>query len=724
MAVNDRTLVTTEPEISAPVRRLAQAHGLYLEYVSAFGNTVRATEDQLLRTLASLGVDVSDPEGAYRDRVARVRGERVPPVAVAWDGVGAVSLRLGDASGAIECRLVLEDGTARTWRTDAGALKRKERTGIDGAPETIALLDLNAAGGGSGGGAGALVAGYHELTVKLSDGSEHRVRVISAPVVSFRHEPGRCDHAWGLFCPMYALRSARTMGCGDLTEMERLADWQATLGGTVVSTLPVLASFLDEPYDASPYSPVSRLFWNELFIDPVRCPEFMMSMEARQRMGSQEAMVERMDLEALDKVDYRRANALRRSILAPLAEVFFNSGGADSPEYKAFERENPLLDEYARFRAVTESQRCGWPVWNDERLKRGEFREGDWDPASERYHKFVQFAFDRQFGAFAKKHSSRGGIVYLDLPVGVRTDGFDVFRDQALFALDVSVGAPPDSYFTGGQSWGFPALHPDRLRETRYDYFIGVLRNHMRHADYLRLDHVMAFHRLFWIPVGAPASEGVYVKYAAVEMYAILCLESHRNRCRIVGENLGTVPPYVNESLKRHQMCPLYVVQYEQSPKEISLPEVTAHCVASVNTHDMPTIARSLSGDDIDDRIAFDLFPAEERDGAKAHRERSNEAMAKQLHRMGLMQSATQDAAPVRDALHELLASSEADFVLVNIEDLWLERRWQNVPGTTDEHPNWRFRLAKTTEQIERDAAVRAQLERVNEARRRAKVEG
>lgn len=711
--MNDPTTLTNSTDISAPVRRLAQVYGLYLEYVSAFGHIVRATEEQLLRTLASLGVDVDDLDAAYRDRVARVRGERVPPVAVAWDGVGAVALKLGEsARGAITCRLELEGGGSRAWTINASALVREARTGIDGEAETVALLDLT-------GGEGALPPGYHDLTVELSDGSAHLVRVVSAQEVSFRHEPGRCDHAWGLFCPMYALKSARTLGCGDLTEMERLADWQAGLGGTVVSTLPLLASFLDTPFDPSPYSPVSRLFANELFIDPVKCPEFMRSMEARQAMGSQDAMLERTELESRDKVDYKRAMALRRRVLEPLAEVFFSGGGENSEEYRAFERENPLIGEYARFRAVTERQGCGWPLW-EERLVRGEFTDADFDPAVERYHRFVQFAFERQFSSFARKHSKRGGIVYLDLPVGVRTDGFDVYRDQALFAMDVSVGAPPDSYFTGGQSWGFPALHPDRLRETRYDYFIGVLRYHMRHADYLRLDHVMAFHRLFWIPVGSPASEGVYVKYSAEEMYAILCLESHRNRCRIVGENLGTVPPYVNESLRRHKMCPLYVVQYEQKAQEVSLPPVTAHCVASVNTHDMPTIARSLSGDDIDDRIDLGLYPAEEREGARRHRAHANEAMVWQLHRMDLLEKPEHDHAAVRDALHEMLASSEADFVLVNIEDLWLERRWQNVPGTTDEHPNWRFRLAKTTEEIERDAGVRAQLEMVNGARRKA----
>ena len=347
-----------------------------------------------------------------------------------------------------------------------------------------------------------------------------------------------------------------------------------------------------------------------------------------------------------------------------------------------------------------ERQRVDWSDWSS-RLQAARFTTNDYNPAAERFHLYVQHLFEQQFQALADdmreggggdgggvdgRAGGRHGLVYLDLPVGVRRDGFDVFRYPDLFATGASVGAPPDPFFTGGQDWGFPPVIPDAQRAQHYEYLIASLRNHMRFADQLRLDHVMAFYRLFIIPDSLETKDGVYVHYPQDEAFAILSLESHRNKCRLVGENLGTVPPAVNKALAKHDMAPLYVAQYEVQPKPTAaLRPVTPRSVASSNTHDMPPIATWWDGSDVDDRITLGLFDPALEKREKANRAKMRKALISFLTRNGLLSTdQPDDLAGLVAGVHQHLADSDADLMLMNIEDLWLERHWQNVPGTLD----------------------------------------
>ena len=215
----------------------------------------------------------------------------------------------------------------------------------------------------------------------------------------------------------------------------------------------------------------------------------------------------------------------------------------------------------------------------------------------------------QQVAALADKMRSGGLGLYLDLPLGVHRLGYDTWCYPDLFVSGASGGAPPDAVFTKGQDWGFPPLHPDHLRASGYQYFIAGLRSHLQRAGILRIDHVMGLHRLFWIPAGMSASSGVYVRYPADELYAVLCLESHRSRSLIVGENLGTVPARVNAAMRRHGVRGTYVVQYELQPRsDRPLAPVHRQTVASVNTHDMPPLAAFWKGSELDDLHDLGLF--------------------------------------------------------------------------------------------------------------------
>ncbi len=344
---------------------------------------------------------------------------------------------------------------------------------------------------------------------------------------------------------------------------------------------------------------------------------------------------------------------------------------------------------------------------------------GDYDPAARRYHLYVQWLAHEQMASLTN-HAARHGVrLYLDLPLGVHRAGYDCWRHQDLFALRASGGAPPDPVFTLGQDWQFAPLHPERSRAQGHAYVIDYLRHHLERTGMLRIDHVMGLHRLYWVPEGLPASQGAYVSYPADELYAILSLESHRYGATIAGENLGTVPPEVNRRLKRHNLCELFVAQYEHQPyPKRSMRRVPARAVASLNTHDMPPFQAYWEGTDLADRhelgwIKLTDVPKERRLRAKVQR-----ALIQMLRHEEWLASRRPEAKDVlRGALAHLSASA-AQFVLLNLEDLWLETHSQNVPGTTEERINWRRKTRLSLEQIMEHQDVQELLKLVNRLRR------
>jgi 4-alpha-glucanotransferase len=396
-------------------------------------------------------------------------------------------------------------------------------------------------------------------------------------------------------------------------------------------------------------------------------------------------------------VDYRGIMAWKRRILEELSRAFFAGGAPHRREaFTRFVRNQKGVDEYARFRAVTDRQRKGWTAWPS-RLRDGTIRKGDYDEDCKNYHLFSQWIAQEQLQSLADKAAAQGQMLYLDLPLGLHSDSYDVWNDRQSFVRGVAGGAPPDPVFTKGQNWGFPPMHPEAMRLNGYQYVIAYIRNHLRFARLLRVDHVMGLHRLYWIPNELTGDKGVFVEYRAEEFYAILSLESHVQRAGIVGENLGTVPPEVNAAMVRHNIRQMYVVQYEvaSEPARPKLPPVPSNCVAGLNTHDMPPFRAFMEGTDIEDRLDLRLL-----DEKAARLERQQRALMKRKLR-------------AFRATVEFLAGSKADIVLVNLEDLWGEVLPQNVPATNQERPNWRRRFRRSIEQIRRSADIAEELSHV-----------
>jgi len=423
-------------------------------------------------------------------------------------------------------------------------------------------------------------------------------------------------------------------------------------------------------------------------------------------------------LRADDHVAYRRGMALRRRVLEELAASFFaNAPAGERAELQEFLAARPHAADYAAFRAAMERRREAWHRWPDG-PRDGSLTEGDSDAASRRYHLYVQWRAEQQMRDVAARARASGPGLCLDFPLGVHPDGYDTWRHRDLFVFGVASGAPPDHYSRLGQDWGSPPLHPERIREDRYRYVIAGFRHLFRHAGVLRVDHVMSLHRLFWVPAGMGSRHGVYVRYPAEELYAILATESQRHGTLVVGEDLGTVPPAVRPAMRRRGFLRTWAVQRaltREPDGALSPPEAS---VAMLNTHDHPPFAGYWAGRDITERARLGMIPPGAARRERARRTRARRRLVRALAAAGHRPSRLRSRAEVLPATLETLAAGAARVVVVNLEDLWGEARPQNVPGTVDERRNWRRKLRVDLDSIGALRTVTETLRAVARARK------
>jgi len=746
------------------LEELARLYGIDRAYHDAFGTHRQVSDATLFRLLRALGVPVSgakDLAPALDARRHQLAERVVEPVAVAWDGHLELPLRLPESVAAdpepIELTVELEEGDARRWTLNpqpAAYWDRSNRAGreADGGVPVAAPTHVIRP-------PEALPLGYHTLRLSGSlafgpGGRSPDVFLLSAPRRAYGADLGESGVHWGTFLPLYALRTERSWGTGDLSDLEHLVEWTQGAGGSLVGTLPLFSTFLGagrEPFDPSPYAPASRLFWNELFVDPERAPGLDDAPRARKLLASKAFRDQLAALRRADAVEYQEAARVKRQVLAALTEAALGAPGAGraatqgavAVEIERFRRDRPDAEEYAAFRARTERE---GPFHGWSRFPAGDGNEaGTKDEAARRYHLYVQWLADAQVRGVAERAQTGGAGgpaerasavdpagrgLYLDLPLGVHGDSYDLWRHPELFATDASAGAPPDPFFAEGQSWGFPPLHPEHQRRDGYRYLRRVLATAMGASGVLRIDHVMSLHRLFWVPAGRPATEGAYVHYPAEELYALMTLESHRHRTVLVGEDLGTVPEVVERSLPEHGIFRMHVLQFALGADEDhAVGEIPDDVLAALDTHDTPTFPAFLDGLDLNRRVEDGQLEADEAERERAGRAGVRRALTRHLTDRGLLEAAGADGTPaaaISRAALELLAESPAPLVLVNLEDLWGETEPQNVPGTGPDtergRGNWRRKATKTLEEMEQDPEVVAVVEKIDTQRETAQT--
>ena len=680
-------------ETTRQLHQFAHTCGLLTDYHDVFGNHVICPNEAIVAVLRALGYPARSPDDlndARQFAIAQRQAQVLPPVLVAWiDRPFSIEIRLprqqDDARAVFD--LQLESGDSMHHRIDLNDAPIIDSESTRGERYVARRFDWPE----------SIPAGYHSLTLDIG-GRVHQSLVIAAPPQAFQGKDAPRPQ-WGLFAPVYALKSKRNWGAGDYTDLETLSTFTAGLGGGIVGTLPLLPMQVNGLGTPSPYAPVSRLFWNEFFLDVTRLPGVVECREAQAILDADDFRAELVQLKSAPFCEYKRGMALKRRVLEPLARAFFASGGDRSDEFVRFCATHPQLDEYAAFRAVCDRRHESWLFWS-QTARDGSLAAGDFDIADKHYHMYVQWRADQQLASVAASARRNGPGLYLDYPVGVHPDGYDTWRERSLFVNGMSVGAPPDTFFIKGQDWGFWPVHPKHSRASGHRYFIASIRHHLQHAGALRIDHVMGLHRSFWIPNGMPATAGVYVQQPAEDYYAILCLESHRHACMIVGEDLGTVPDVVRAWMTRHGLKRSYVAQFDMhADPEKALGTVEPGAVATVNTHDTATFAGFWDGCDIDNRVELGLMTEIEAAAERAGRANLRHMVSRFLAHSGDTQPGADKTAILRGVLRHM-CKQKPDIALINLEDLWLERHQQNVPGTVTERPNWKRRLRYPLESL------------------------
>ena len=696
----------TTDRMSRQLRALARLHGIQTSYFNVQHARVAVADGTLRELLAAMGTSVNTPEdleAARHDAVLRLWQRAIEPVIVAWDGLMPrieVRTKPGEALTP-HVEIDREDGTTLTF--NLRDLHMDDDTGdrIEGVD--YRRLRINTGEN--------LPTGYHTLRVGLGN-RQAEALVIAAPRVCYQ-----ASRQWGVFAPLYSLRGRSDWGAGSYADLGELAGWTSRRGGAFVGTLPLLPCFYEADETPSPYLPLSRMMWSDFFIDIESIPFLHDCAAALSLLADGSFASAREALGESTMTDYAGVYRLKRQVLQLLCRHLHEQPSGYRASLADYLRGNPRVSDYARFCSLCKQTPQPWPDW-PMAARDGATDESLADSEEKRYHEFVQWIAHQQLAADPRSGSERKASLYLDLPLGVHPHGYDTWRFQESFLSHVSCGAPPDIVFTTGQNWGAPPPNPEAIRERHYDYLRACIQHHMRTAGLLRIDHVMGFHHVFCIPSGGEASDGTYVRYHPEEVYAILSLESHRHRTAVVGEDLGTVPAEVRRSMSRHGLSRMFVVYYEMDAiASGSRPRIPRDSMASINTHDMPPFASMWSGLDIRQHAELGIVQRSQVQANYAKRETSKRRLLETVKPdCGTLGSGT-GARKVLRCILGWMGTSRARYVMVSLDDLWLEKRQQNVPGVGARYPSWRHRAAFTMEQIEGDDEVAESLGEVASAR-------
>lgn len=693
--------------------------GIQADYRDIWGKPHRVSDASRRALLAAMGIEAGDEEQTVRS-LLRWReqhwAEMLDPVAVVPAGKAAcieVRLPSGRLKETLHWSITLESGPRIEGNCAVADLEKRDRAragGVEHHALGLALPPVDE-------------IGYHRLQVLTSAGTPWDITLIVHPAAAYWPEALRPPHArtWGLGTQLYGLRSARNWGIGDFSDLVQVVDWAAAGGAGLVGINPVHALFPHNPDHRSPYSPSSRQFLNVLHIGVEDIPEYPECDAARALVSAPDFQAALKAARAAPLVAYREVAGLKLPVLEAIYAHFRQKHlGANSARAKAFrtfqQDGGTSLARFALYQALQEdffrhdASLWGWPVWPEP------YRQPD-SPEVETFARrhaervewfqWLQWVADEQMARVSQAAETAGMAVglYQDLAVGVDRAGAETWMHRSLFADEARVGCPPDDFSPLGQDWGLPPWIPHRLKAAGYAPFITMLRANMRHAGALRIDHVMGLMRLYWIPPGLTGAEGGYVGYPFRDLLGILALESQRNRCLVVGEDLGTVPDEVRTALAEVGVLSYRLFYFERQHDDHFLPPnwYPENALVAGSTHDLPTLAGYWQERDIEVRCQLGIFADAVACAARrAERAADRSRLLVALAREGLLPremplDASKLAAlspPLIQALGRYLARTPARLFLVQAEDMLAELDQANLPGTVDEYPNWRRKLA------------------------------
>lgn len=684
--------------IDSDLAALARFQGVAVEYRTQVGVLKEVSAHTVRAVLAALGVDASTPK-ACRKALAELKNRYwesvLPPVIVLRHGRDAdagpwetwVHLAAGSS---VRVWVDLEDGGERhdIVRTD----RRVDPGSVDGQriEEVIYRIPRD------------LPLGWHRLIAQI-DGVESSCSLVVTPE---RLELPAAIHerrGWGVATQLYSMRSKRSWGLGDLADLRDLASWLGREHGSdFILVNPLHACAPTPPLEASPYLPVTRRYANPLYIRVEEVVEYpYLPISERVTVDKLIMPLHRADLTA-DLLDRDATWQVKRTALE-FVHAVPRSPGRQAEYADYLKSEGAGLDGFATWCALAEEQGPRWNEWPIELQ----------DPASPQvaahakrlaerieFYRWLQWILDLQM-ADAQRTAREAGMeigIMHDIAVGVHPFGSDTWTSPDVIARHVSVGAPPDAFNQIGQDWSQPPPRPDKLAATAYESYRDMLRTLLRHSGGLRIDHVLGLFRLWWIPEGMPSSMGTYVNYDHHAMVDILVLEAHRTGALVVGEDMGTVEPWVREFLAERGILGTTVLWFEHEEGESGTPrppeQWRANAMASVTVHDIPPTRGYLAGEHVKLRDELKLLgrPVDEE---MADHEASVQAWRELLTSKGMLRAGAGTSEFVV-ALYRALTWSPSRLLLVSLPDLVGDQRTQNQPGTMFEYPNWRIPLCNS----------------------------
>ncbi len=720
--------VTFQPSstYTEALNRASEALGVEPDYYDIWGAYHVVPAEVRRALLEAFGVQTDSREALDAAAGRRFRSQwsqPLPPTLVLSETATALELVVEEDRLCDRCWLEIrwEQGEAVNWEVvweDSPETKRAVLDGRTLLKKAVALRRR-------------LELGYHEIEVRFSSGLTCQSSLIVCPDRAYR--PPFLDgegRAAGLGVALYGLKSERNWGCGDFTDLKNLIEWaSAEIQADFIALNPLHALANRHPYNSSPYLPLSSLYRNHIYLDIERIPDY-----GPRYLESPAVRNELSCLRTAEFIDYERTSRLKLKFLKLCFRRFLRDEyflrSARAGEFDAYiEREGERLDRYAIYRALDDALHRQNPnvwVWRDwpEEYQDphspavGEFARRHW--RSVLFHKYVQWQIELQL-ADAQRHARACGMrigLYHDLALATDRWGGDVWSYREFYVTRCRVGAPPDAFAPNGQDWGFPPPNAEQHCRDGYRLFRDSIRKNAAHGGALRIDHVMRFFHLYWIPEGLTAKEGGYVRDRYQDLLRILALESVRGRFLVVGEDLGTVADFIREELDRFEILSYRLLYFEKHQDgRLKLPsEYPRRALVSATTHDLPTLAGFWTSHDIHLRRRLGLIEDEEA-YQKQLKERAGDRQLflQALHTLGLLPpwfpTRQEDVPELTGELHNaitgFLAQTPSQLFVLNQEDLLKQAVQQNLPGTTHQYPNWRNRMRFTIEELWRVPYVR-----------------
>lgn len=538
-------------------------------------------------------------------------------------------------------------------------------------------------------------------------------------------EPGTCN-TWGLSVNLYSLQSEHSWGIGDFKDLEKIVKMMAGLKADFIGLNPLHAIPNTYPYGISPYSPISRLYKNFIYLDIEGIPEITASDEIREFTKKEAFRKKLCKLRKLVRIDYEKAGQLKEQILRRAFEFFYERHyKKNTKRYKEFEHylsvEGKCVESFATFLAIQDLFKkkknvYSWQQWPKEYHDPKGNAVNAFRKEHEKevlYYIYIQWLINDQLlkiSGQCKKTGMKVGL-YHDLAVGAIASGSDAWNYQEIIG-DADVGAPPDDFNPNGQNWGFPPMIPDNLKETGYELFIETIRKNMKYGGALRIDHALGLYRLFWIPAGMSPENGAYLMQPAEDLLRIIALESERNKTIVIAEDLGTIDDAFREMLQTFQMLSYRLFYFERNypdPAFKSPEQYPSMALCAITTHDLPTIYGYWAGRDIEVKKQLGIYADEEAwKNDVIVRERDKRLILSALKaQKTLPDDFPEDPQAIPHMTHELciaiyryLAKSPCKLLLVSLDDIIGTLDQQNLPGTVDSHPNWIQKNPSTLEDI------------------------